>query len=131
MKVNGGLSKQHDALSDPSPTDSTTTKQSGLPHPGKYLRLHHLQHNKYAETKKYGPNGRTDQSSKNRTKQQRDSQLIRCTVQNTGNQDAHRIGEYGCKIEEKLKAMKSEIKENIQGTNSKGKEIGTQINDLE
>ena len=27
--------------------------------------------------------------------------------------------------------MKSEIKKNIQGTNSKGKETGTQINDLE
>ena len=39
--------------------------------------------------------------------------------------------EYGCKIEEKMKAMKSEIKENIQGTNSKGKETGTQINGLQ
>ena len=39
--------------------------------------------------------------------------------------------EYGCKIEEKVKAMKSEIKKNIQGTNSEGKEIRTQINDLE
>ena len=34
--------------------------------------------------------------------------------------------EYGCKIEEKVKAMKSEIKENAQGTNSEGKETGTQ-----
>ena len=39
--------------------------------------------------------------------------------------------EYGRKIEEKVKAMKSEIKNNIQGTNSEGKETGTQINDLE
>ena len=39
--------------------------------------------------------------------------------------------ECGHKIEEKVKAMKSEIKQNIQGTNSKGKETGTQINDLE
>ena len=39
--------------------------------------------------------------------------------------------EYGRKIEEKVKAMKSEIKENIQGTNSEGKETGIQINDLE
>ena len=29
---------------------------------------------------------------KNTTKRQRDSQHIRCTVQNTGNQDGHRIG---------------------------------------
>ena len=39
--------------------------------------------------------------------------------------------EYGHKIEEIVKAMKSEIEKNIQGTNSKGKETGTQINDLE
>ena len=30
-----------------------------------------------------------------------------------------------------MKAMKSEIKENIQGTNSEKKETGTQINGLE
>ena len=29
--------------------------------------------------------------------------------------------EYGCKIEEKMKTMKSEIKENVQGTNNGGK----------
>ena len=39
--------------------------------------------------------------------------------------------EYGCKIEEKVKAMKSEIKENVQGTNSDGKETETQINGLD
>ena len=38
------------------------------------------------------------------------------------------IVEYGHKIEEKVKAMKSEIKENVQGTNRKGKGTGTQIN---
>ena len=39
--------------------------------------------------------------------------------------------EYGCKIEEKVKAMKSEIKEKIQGINSEEKETGTHINNLE
>ena len=38
--------------------------------------------------------------------------------------------EYGCKIEE-VKAMPSEIKKNIQGTNSEGKETGAHINSLE
>ena len=38
---------------------------------------------------------------------------------------------YGRKIEGKVKAMQSEIKENAQGTDSEGKETGTQINDLE
>ena len=37
------------------------------------------------------------------------------------------VVEYGRKIEEKMKAMQSEI----QGTNSEGKETGTQINNFE
>ena len=36
------------------------------------------------------------------------------------------IVEYGHKIEEKVKAMQSEIKENVQGTNSDRKETETQ-----
>ena len=39
--------------------------------------------------------------------------------------------EYGGKIEEKVKVIKSEIKENVQGTNSEGKETRTKINNLE
>ena len=39
--------------------------------------------------------------------------------------------EDGCKIEEKVKAMQSEIKENVQGTNSDRKESRTQINSFE
>ena len=41
------------------------------------------------------------------------------------------IVDYGCKIEERAKAMKSELKENAQGTNSDRKETRTQINDLD
>ena len=33
--------------------------------------------------------------------------------------------EYRCKVEEEVKAIKSEIKKTIQGTNSEGKEIRT------
>ena len=32
---------------------------------------------------------------------------------------------------EEVKAMQSEIKKNVQGTNSEGKETGTQVNNLE
>ena len=39
--------------------------------------------------------------------------------------------EYGHKIQEKVKAMQSEIKENIKETNSEGKETGTQINGVD
>ena len=39
--------------------------------------------------------------------------------------------EFSRKMKEELKATQSEIKQNIQGTNSEGKETGTQINDLD
>ena len=39
--------------------------------------------------------------------------------------------EFGRKIEEKVKAMRSELKENVQGTKSAGKETRTHINGLE
>ena len=45
--------------------------------------------------------------------------------------DAHRMIELSCKMKEEVKTIQNEIKENIQGTNSEGKETGTQINDLE
>ena len=39
--------------------------------------------------------------------------------------------EYGYKLEEKMKAMLSEINENVQGINSDWKETRTQINNLD
>ena len=41
------------------------------------------------------------------------------------------IVEYGHKIEERVKTMKNELKENAQGTNSDGMETGNQINSLD
>ena len=39
--------------------------------------------------------------------------------------------EYGCKLDEKMKAMLRETKENVQGTSSDGKETGTHINGID
>ena len=39
--------------------------------------------------------------------------------------------EFGRKLDEKMKAMLGEIKENVQGTNSDAKETGTQINGVD
>ena len=39
--------------------------------------------------------------------------------------------EYGCKIQEEVKGIQSEIKESVQGTNSDRKETGTQINGVD
>ena len=71
-------------------THSTTVQRSGLLCPGKYLRLHPLQHNRCTQSEKCFPNERTNQNSRKRTKQRGDRQPIRCRVQNTSNQDAHR-----------------------------------------
>ena len=39
--------------------------------------------------------------------------------------------DFGHKLDEKIRAMLSEIKENVQGANSDGKETGTQINGVD
>ena len=39
--------------------------------------------------------------------------------------------EYDCKLDEKMKAMLSETKENVQGIHSDGKETRTQINGVD
>ena len=39
--------------------------------------------------------------------------------------------EFGRKLDEKMKAILRETKENVQGTNSEAKETGTQINSVD
>ena len=41
------------------------------------------------------------------------------------------MAEFGHKLDEKMKAMLRETKENVQGTNSDAKETGTQINSVD
>ena len=41
------------------------------------------------------------------------------------------LAELGCQMNEEMKDIHNEIRENIQGINSEGKETRTQINDLE
>ena len=83
------------------------------------------------ETKKYGPNERKEQNSRSRTNQNGDKQsdrlLIRCRVQTTVVQSSKRmlkeLIKYGNKIKKTQAEMKvtlSEIKKNLQGTNSEG-----------
>ena len=50
--------------------------------------------------------------------------------QTTGNQEAHRIGWIWSKTRWKNEGY-AETKENVQGTNSDGKETGTQINGVD
>ena len=86
----------------------------------------------HQEKKKNGPNERIDQISRNNTtKQRRDSQPIRCTVKMLVIRTLTELVEFGHKLDGKMKAMLRETKENVQGTNSDGKETGTQINSVD
>ena len=72
-----------------------------------------------SQDKKNGPNGRTDQSSRrNTTKQRRDSQLSDAQFKTLVIRMLTELVEFGHKLDEKMKAMLRETKENVQGTNS-------------
>ena len=86
-----------------------------LPHPGEYLRLHPLQHDRYAETKK------NMAQMKDHVKVPEKIQLSDKEIANLSNAEfktlvikilTEMVG-YGGKTEEKVKPMQSEIKKNI------------------
>ena len=72
-------------------------------------------------------------NSRKGTKQNGDKQSVRCRVQNTGYKDAQRTQHLNSikKIESETKATLIEIKNNLQGNNSRVDEAENQINDLE
>ena len=118
-------------LCDPSPTYSTTTHQSGLPHPGKYLRL-----------APYNVTGAPRQKNMAQIKEQirtSEKELSDEEIVNLSEAEFNtlvirmltELNELGCKMKEDMKATQSEIKQNIQGTNSDRKRTRTQSNDLE
>ena len=82
--------------------------------------------------KKNGPNERTLQSS-------RKIQLSEEEIANLSDAQFKTLVirmltvlvEFGHKLDEKMKAMLRETKENVQGTKSEGKETGTQINSVD
>ena len=102
-----------------------------LPHPGEHL-----------SSAPYNVTAVLRQKSMALMKEQIKTRKIELSIEETANlSDAEfktlvirmltEMVQYGWKIEEKMKAMKSQIKEYVQGTKSEGKETGTQINDLE
>ena len=103
----------------------TTTQPSGLPHPGEYLRLCPLQHKRCTETKKYGPNERTGQNSRKKLSNKEIANQSNAEFKTLVIKMLTEMTEYSRKIKEEMMAIQSEMKKNIQGTNSKGKETGT------
>ena len=118
------------SLSDPSPTDSTTMQQRGLAQPGKYLKLCPLTTG--------APRQRNMAQMKEQIKTP-EKKLSKKEIDNLSDAEFKtlilriltELIELGRKMKEEMKATQSEIKQNIQGTNSEGKETGTQINNLE
>ena len=101
--------------------------------PGKYLRICPLLHNRCTETKKKMAQVKeqikapekiqlSDEEIANLPDAQFKTQVIRMLTE---------LVDYGLKIQEKVKAMKSEIKKNAQGTISDRRETGTQINGVD
>ena len=103
-----------------------------MPRPGEHLRLHPLLHDKCMETKK----------KSSRSKLQKKIQLSDKEIANLSDAQfktlvirmLQELTEYFSSIKKTKAAMKvalCEIKKNLQGTNSDGKETGTQISSLE
>ena len=76
------------------------------------------------ETKKYGPNERTEQNSRKKTKPNRDSHLSDAEFKTLVIRMLREIIGYGKIIREDVKTLLRDIKKNPQGTNSEGKEAG-------
>ena len=88
--------------------------------------LHPLQCNKCTKTKKHGPNERTDQNSRKEISDEEIANLSGAELKTLVISMLTEVIEYGCKIKKEVKTIQSEIKKNMQGTNSEGKKIRTQ-----
>ena len=94
----------------------------GHPFPGKYIRLHPLQQNRPTEKKKVS-------QTKEHIKASEKIQLSNEEIANLSDAQFKTLViwmltetvEYDPKTEEKVQTMQSEIKENVQGTNSDGR----------
>ena len=84
---------------------------------------------------KHGPNERTDQNSRKRDKQNEDNQSIRCKVKNIGYIRTLKEPSEDLRCKKKTQSETKdtliEIKNNLQGNNSRVDEAKNQINGLE
>ena len=84
-----------------------------------------------SQTKKYDPNERIDQTPEKELSNEEIDNLSDAKFKTLVISMLTELTEFGRKMKEEMKVTQNEIKQNIQGTNSEGKETGTQINDLE
>ena len=112
-------------------TDSATTQQSEVPHPGEYLKLCSLQRNRCTKTKKHGPMKEQSKTPEKELSDEERDNLSDAEFKTPVIRMLTEMIQFSCKMKEEMKATESEIKKNIQGTNSEGKETRTQISDME
>ena len=86
-----------------------------MPCPGKYLRLCPLLCNRCIKTKKYGPKERIDQSSRKKIQlsDEEIANLSDAQFKTLVIRMLTELVEFGHKLDEKMKAMLNEIKENV------------------
>ena len=86
------------------------------------------------ETKKYGPNERTEQTPEKELNKMETTNQSDTEFKTLGIRMLEELIEYGNnmkKTQEEMKVTLSEIKKNLQGTSDEGDEAEIQINDLE
>ena len=117
----------------PSLRYSITVQQPALPRPGEYLRLRPLKQqtcqdkkNKIAQMTEHFKAPEIIQLSSEQTADLSDTQFKTLVIRRLTE-----LVEFGRKLDEKMKAVLRETKENVQGTNSDAKETGTQINGVD
>ena len=118
-------------LLGPSPTYSVTLQQPALPHPSEHLSLHPFTRHantkkKMAQMKEQIKAPKINQLSSKQIANLSDAQFKTLVIRMLTE-----LVEFGHKLDEKMKAMLRETKENVQGTNRDGKETGTQINGVD
>ena len=91
----------------PSPTYNVTAHQRGLSHPGEYLRPHPFT-NRCTETKKNGPDERTDQNSRKELSNEEIDNLSDVEFKTMVIRMLTELVECGHKLDEKMKAILSE-----------------------
>ena len=99
----------------------------GIPKPPSYIVIGVT----IEETWKHDPNERTDQNSRKRIKQKERASLWGAESKTLVIKTLTELVEPVWNVDEKTKAMLRETRENVQGTNSDGKETGTQINGVD
>ena len=115
----------------PSPTYSITAQQPAVPRPGEHLRLCPFMLQACQDTKMAQMKEQIKVPEKIQLSDEEIVNLLEAQFKTLVIRMLTELAEFGRKLDEKMKAMLREAKENVKGTNSDVKETGTQINGVD